>query len=498
MDREPRVWVVRAQDGRWAGDFWSNGYIDVHHGMDGVDLSTVTSRDEFRRLFMQQHPWETNKGSIGNRAGQVARFHLEVRAGDYVLMPGPLRDREVFYGRFSTDDRYYVSGADGLPCRNRKRVDWARKRLSRDELPDGMLQGGTTLYEVTDAYRKYFFLSLVGEFSEPDVGIMSKEPDTDAIDYDHPPYAIKYDHPPYAIEYAQPTYAIDYPQPTYPQPIYAIDDAHKDELIIEPDDLQQIPDCFQEEKNLIRQDSPGGEPRVWVIRAQVARWADEFWSNGYIDVHQGMDGVDLSTVTSSDEFVQLFVQEHPGETNELSISNRAGLVARFHLEVGSGDYVLMPGLNRDVFYGRFSTDDRYYVSAPDGLPCRNRRRVDWAPERVSRDELPDGILQGGTTLYEVTDPYVKDGFLSFVNEFSGSDVEIMSEELDEDAIEYDQPTYAIDDAHKDELFIEQDDLRQIPDRFQDEKNQIRQDSSGVEKTWVSKLLFYVRSWFRRR
>ena len=161
MDGEPRVWVVRAKDGKWTEDFANNGYIGLRHGMDGVDLSKVTSHKEFRRLFVQEHPGETNEFSISNRAGQVARFHLKIRVGDYVLTPGPLRDREVFYGRFSADDRYYVSGADGLPCRNRRRVDWSSRRLQREEIDGATLQGGKTFFEVLDAGCKRSFFSAI-------------------------------------------------------------------------------------------------------------------------------------------------------------------------------------------------------------------------------------------------------------------------------------------------------------------------------------------------
>ena len=141
-----RVWVIRANDGRWAETFATNGYIGLHHGMDGVDMSGVRSRDEVRRLFEQEHAEETSARSIGNRAGQVANYHLEIKSGDYVLTPG--LGSEVRYGRFSTNGSYYVSIDDRLPTRNRRLVEWSSTRLNRHDLPSAALQGGTTLYEV--------------------------------------------------------------------------------------------------------------------------------------------------------------------------------------------------------------------------------------------------------------------------------------------------------------------------------------------------------------
>ena len=143
-----RVWVIRANDGRWAEAFAENGYIGIHHGMDGVDMSGVRSRDEVRRLFEQEHPEETNERSIANRAGQVANFHLEIKSGDYVLTPG--LGSSVRYGKFSTNQCYYVAIDDGLPTRNRRLVEWSPTALNRHDLPRGVLQGGTTLYEVGD------------------------------------------------------------------------------------------------------------------------------------------------------------------------------------------------------------------------------------------------------------------------------------------------------------------------------------------------------------
>ena len=143
-----RVWVIRANDGRWAETFATNGYIGLHHGMDGVDMSGVRSRDEVRRMFELAHPDEDNERSIANRSSQVARFHLEIRCGDGVLTPG--LGGEVRCGRFVTDDSYYVSDDDGLPCRNRRSVEWSSQKLNRQDLPRAVLQGGTTLYEVDD------------------------------------------------------------------------------------------------------------------------------------------------------------------------------------------------------------------------------------------------------------------------------------------------------------------------------------------------------------
>ena len=176
-----RIWVIRAQDGQWTKAFATNGYIGLDHGMDGVDMSGVSSRDEVRRLFVQEHPTDTNERSISNRSSQVDKFHLEIREGDYVLTPGV--GREVRYGRFTSDATYYVSEADGLPTRNRRGVDWSARRLQRDELESAILQGGSTLYEVTDENRKQSFLNLIDDTDDLDVWIVRGGSSGASVDY---------------------------------------------------------------------------------------------------------------------------------------------------------------------------------------------------------------------------------------------------------------------------------------------------------------------------
>ena len=180
MTEQSRVWVIRANDGKWADEFADNGYIGIHHGMDGVDMSRVGTHDEVRQLFIQEHPNEKNDRSIGNRVSQIAKFHLEIKSGDFVLTPG--LDGEIRYGRFSTNDCYYVSDNDGLPTRNRRLVEWSDTRLDRRDLPSRALQGGTTLYEVGDTSGLRAILDPIANSIEPNVWIIRGGRDGRAID----------------------------------------------------------------------------------------------------------------------------------------------------------------------------------------------------------------------------------------------------------------------------------------------------------------------------
>jgi predicted Mrr-cat superfamily restriction endonuclease len=61
----------------------------------------------------------------------VARFLLDIRAGDYVFTPAA--DTELLhYGQIEPDPSYfYAAGDDGCPYRHRRRVQWAAGTLHR-------------------------------------------------------------------------------------------------------------------------------------------------------------------------------------------------------------------------------------------------------------------------------------------------------------------------------------------------------------------------------
>lgn len=80
------VFCVRAEFGRCTKSFVEGGYVAIGWIPD-VDLSTVTARDDLYPLYKAAHPQDVSNIVIGQQVGQVARFLLEMKAGDYVLTP---------------------------------------------------------------------------------------------------------------------------------------------------------------------------------------------------------------------------------------------------------------------------------------------------------------------------------------------------------------------------------------------------------------------------
>jgi restriction system protein len=126
------VWCVRADFGTYTKHFVEGGYVAIGW-LPNTDLSSVQSRDELYPIYKAEHPDDTSNIVIGQQVGQIARFLLEIRAGNYVITPAA--DTEwLHYGQIAPEPSYYyASGDDGCPYRHRRRVVWAKERLKRGE-----------------------------------------------------------------------------------------------------------------------------------------------------------------------------------------------------------------------------------------------------------------------------------------------------------------------------------------------------------------------------
>jgi restriction system protein len=155
------VWCVRADFGTFTQNFLDGGYAGIGW-MPDLDLSQVRTKDELYGLYRQEHPEDTSNIVVGQQVGQIARFLLDIRAGDYVITPA--NDTELlYYGRVAADPSYvYATTEDGCRYRQRRRVDWVKQPVKRGEFSvpfQNTMRSSLTVFAVS---QRSEFLTTIG------------------------------------------------------------------------------------------------------------------------------------------------------------------------------------------------------------------------------------------------------------------------------------------------------------------------------------------------
>jgi len=155
------VWCVRADFGTYTKHFLVGGYIAIGW-MPGLDLSGLKTREEIYPLYKQAHPESKSNIVIGQQVGQIARFLLEIHAGDYVITPAA--DTEwLYYGQIDPDPSYFhATGEDGCPYQHRRRVSWAKDPLKRSDFSvpfQNTMRASLTVFAVS---QREEFLNAIG------------------------------------------------------------------------------------------------------------------------------------------------------------------------------------------------------------------------------------------------------------------------------------------------------------------------------------------------
>ena len=161
----PRVWCVRAEFGKYAVSFRKGGYFAIYYDID-EDLSETSSREQISRVFRKYHPNEESNVVVGQQAGQISRFLIDIRPGDYVVTPSS--DTDVLNYGIVLDKPYYFEAnpTDGCPYKHRRHINWETQTLSRSSFSvpfQNTIRSSLTVFSISQATE---FLNVVmpGQF----------------------------------------------------------------------------------------------------------------------------------------------------------------------------------------------------------------------------------------------------------------------------------------------------------------------------------------------
>lgn len=150
------IYVVRANYGTYAEQFLQGSYVAIGW-LNDIDLVHIQARDDLYPLYRERHPEETSNVVIGQQVGQIARFLLEIKPGDYVITPAA--DTDFIYYGIVQENPYFFEGHDETcPFPHRKRVKWESKPVQRNvfSVPfQNTIRSSLTVFNVN--HKKNFF-----------------------------------------------------------------------------------------------------------------------------------------------------------------------------------------------------------------------------------------------------------------------------------------------------------------------------------------------------
>lgn len=156
------VYCIRAEFGTYTDHFVRGGYVAIDYGI-GTDLSKITTREELAAIFRSANPEQTSNIVVGQQVGQIARFLLEIKAGDYVITPAA-NTEWLHYGIVADDPSYYLDEAkDGCPYRQRRKVKWASDRLRRSDFSVPFQNTSRSSLTVFQISQRDEFLEKIGK-----------------------------------------------------------------------------------------------------------------------------------------------------------------------------------------------------------------------------------------------------------------------------------------------------------------------------------------------
>lgn len=155
------VYCVRADFGTYTHHFITGGYVAIGW-LPHNDLSAIKNRDEIYPLYRAEYPMDTSNVVIGQQVGQIARFLLEIKPGDYVITPAQNTDF-IYFGIVQQDAYYFADGSDGCPFLHRKKVKWHTEPIQRSQFSvpfQNTIRSSLTVFNIN---HKTTFFTTIGK-----------------------------------------------------------------------------------------------------------------------------------------------------------------------------------------------------------------------------------------------------------------------------------------------------------------------------------------------
>jgi restriction system protein len=152
------IYCVRADFGKYTRQFIDGNYVAIGW-LPTDDLSSVASREEVYSLYKKEYPNDSNI-VVGQQVGQIARFLLEIKAGDYVITPAQ-NTEFIYYGVVEENAYFFADSFDGCPFRHRKKVKWHKTPIQRSQFSvpfQNTIRSSLTVFYVN--HQKNFFTTI--------------------------------------------------------------------------------------------------------------------------------------------------------------------------------------------------------------------------------------------------------------------------------------------------------------------------------------------------
>ena len=162
-ESRPNVWVVRGGRDEHAVDrFLSQNRVGIGFGLGGLDLSDLSNRRQIENAYREANP-DANNLRVGQNAGQIKSFIVDMKVGDYVMMPV---GEHIRYGAVTS--RPYHD--PDVIYENSRAIAWYDEPIPRKSLSGRPLR--RTVSEVKDQLLDEFWSwarpSSVPEFKMPE------------------------------------------------------------------------------------------------------------------------------------------------------------------------------------------------------------------------------------------------------------------------------------------------------------------------------------------